>query len=69
VQRKIGYCREVPDLTITLQEAARKYSNLGGQGFDRCNCTQQCLNKKCKCKAAGKKCISKCNFNNNCKNK
>jgi len=24
----------MPDLTITLREAARKYSNLGGPGYD-----------------------------------
>ncbi|CAI6360566.1 unnamed protein product [Macrosiphum euphorbiae] len=68
-KEKLVTVEEVPDLTITLREAARKYSNLGGQGYDRCNCTQQCSNKKCKCKAAGKKCNSKCHSNNNCKNK
>jgi len=68
-KEKLVTVDEVHDLTITLREAARKYSNLGGQGYDRCNCTQQCLNKKCKCKAAGKKCNSKCHSNNNCKNK
>ncbi|XP_008189275.1 KRAB-A domain-containing protein 2-like, partial [Acyrthosiphon pisum] len=31
---------------ISLREAARKFSNLGGQGYDRCNCTQQCKTNK-----------------------
>jgi len=36
-KEKLVTVDEVPDLTITLREAARKYSNLGGQGYDRCN--------------------------------
>jgi len=41
---KLVSVEEAPDLTITLREAAMKYSNLGGQGYDRCNCTQQTKN-------------------------
>ncbi|KAF0687746.1 KRAB-A domain-containing protein 2-like [Aphis craccivora] len=34
-KEKLVTIEEVPDLTITLREAMRKYSNLGGQGYDR----------------------------------
>ncbi|KAF0682996.1 SCAN domain-containing protein 3-like [Aphis craccivora] len=54
----------VPQSNITLREVARKLSNLGGQGYDRCSCLQ-----KCKCKAAGRLCTSKCHGNNPCCNK
>jgi len=47
----------ISDFMNILIEAVRKYSNLGWQGYDGCNCTQQCSNKKCKYKVAGKKCI------------
>jgi len=54
---------------ISLREAARKCSNLGGQGYDRCNCQQQCITSKCKCRAAEKLCNSKCYNSLSCKNK
>ncbi|KAF0733684.1 SCAN domain-containing protein 3-like [Aphis craccivora] len=45
---------------ISLREVPRKCSNLGDQGYDRCNFKQQCKINKCKCRAAGKLCTSKC---------
>jgi len=47
---------EVPENIISLREVARYNSNLDGQGYNRCDCTQKCQTKKCKCKAAGKLC-------------
>ncbi|KAE9536197.1 hypothetical protein AGLY_007420 [Aphis glycines] len=51
---------EVPDIQLSLREAARLFSNLGGQGYDRCTCVQKCETRRCKCKAAGILCNSKC---------
>lgn len=39
---------------VSLREAARKCSNLGGQAYDRYECKQQCKTSKCKCRAAGR---------------
>ncbi|KAF0761458.1 KRAB-A domain-containing protein 2-like, partial [Aphis craccivora] len=44
--------KEVPENIISLREVARQNSNLGGQGYNRCGCTQKCKTKKCKCKAS-----------------
>lgn len=60
---------EVPDIQLSLREAARLFSNLGGQGYDRCTCVQKCETRRCKCKAAGILCNSKCHNGNTCKNK
>lgn len=48
----------VPNAVISLKEAVRKLSNLGGQGYVSYNCKQQCKTSKCKCKVAGKLCTS-----------
>lgn len=60
---------EVPDIQLSLREVARLFSNLGGQGYDRCTCGQKCETRRCKCKAAGILCNSKCHNGNTCKNK
>ncbi|KAL4153512.1 hypothetical protein QTP88_001345 [Uroleucon formosanum] len=50
---------EVPDIQLSLREVARLFSNLGGQGYDRCTCGQKCETRRCKCKAAGILCNTK----------
>jgi len=59
---------EVPENIISLREVARHNSNLGGQGYNKCGCTQKCKTQKCKCKAAGKLCNSKCHSSNSWSN-
>jgi hypothetical protein len=40
---------DVPQtVNISMREAARKFSNLGGQGYERCTCAQKCKTRKCK---------------------
>jgi len=53
---------------LSLREAARLFSNVGGQGYD-CACGQKCETRRCKCKAAGIVYNSNCHNGNNCKNK
>ena len=60
---------EVPENAITLRECARKESNLGGQGFQHCNCTAECNSNRCKCKKLQILCNSKCHKSRSCKNK
>ncbi|KAF0754956.1 SCAN domain-containing protein 3-like, partial [Aphis craccivora] len=43
---------DMPHTKISLREAARKFSNLGSQGYDQCTCVKKCKTRKCKCKAA-----------------
>jgi len=43
---------DVPLTKISLRETARTFSNLGGQGYDRCTRVQKCKTRKCKCKAS-----------------
>ncbi|OWR48203.1 KRAB-A domain-containing protein 2 [Danaus plexippus plexippus] len=60
---------EVPSRTCSLRECARKDSNLGGQGFQHCNCTGECNSNRCKCKKMHVLCNSKCHKSLSCKNK
>lgn len=60
---------DVPNTTCSLRECARKDSNLGGQGFQHCNCTGECNSNRCKCKKMHVLCNSKCHKSNSCKNK
>ncbi|CAI6353617.1 unnamed protein product [Macrosiphum euphorbiae] len=56
---------EVPENIISLRGRHTRMC----QGYNRCGCTQKCKTKKCKCKAAGKLCNSKCHSSNPCSNK
>ncbi|XP_022909346.2 uncharacterized protein [Onthophagus taurus] len=60
---------EVLETDITLRECARKGSNLGGQGFQHCNCTAECNSNRCKCKKLHILCNSKCHKTRSCNNK
>jgi len=66
-KKKFVQIEDVPANSISLQEAARSFSNLGGQGYDRCTCTQGCKTNKCKCKKADRLCNAKCHAS--CANK
>ncbi|KAE9523561.1 hypothetical protein AGLY_016113 [Aphis glycines] len=68
-KEKIIQIEDVPANSISLREAARSFSNLGGQGYDRCTCTQSCKTNKCKCKKADRLCNSKCHASKSCANK
>ena len=58
---------EVEQLSVT--QAVRSQSCIGGQGFLRCSCKGGCQSGKCKCKAAGVLCNSRCHSSNPCQNK
>ncbi|XP_060862057.1 SCAN domain-containing protein 3-like [Metopolophium dirhodum] len=60
---------DVPPVQISLREVARKSSNLGGQGYDRCTCNTLCKTNRCKCKRSGRLCNSKCPNSGVCGNK
>jgi hypothetical protein len=45
-KEKFVLIKDVPGNSIPLREAARSFSNLGGQGYDRCTCTQGCKTNK-----------------------
>ncbi|CAI6348099.1 unnamed protein product [Macrosiphum euphorbiae] len=60
---------DVPQTKISLRETARTFSNLGGQGYDRCTCVLKCKTRKCKCKAAERLFTSKCHGSSACDNK
>jgi hypothetical protein len=60
---------EVPVNEISLRECARKDSNLGGQGFQYCNCRSNCNSSRCKCKKSKTLCNSKCHSSSSCQNK
>lgn len=75
-RNEFGVCKEqfvtieeIPDTNITLRECARKDSNLGGQGFQHCNCTSECNTNRCKCKKTQVLCNSKCHKSRTCRNK
>lgn len=68
-KEKFVHIEDVPANSISLREAARSFSNLGGQGYDRCTCTQGCKTNKCKCKKADRLCNSKCHASKSCTNK
>lgn len=75
-RNEFGVCKErfitieeVPETDITLRECARKDSNLGGQGFQHCNCTSECNSNRCKCKKTQVLCNSKCHKSRTCRNK
>ncbi len=45
---------------ISIREALRAISMLGGQGFFFCNCKGNCNKNGCKCRKNGRQCNSKC---------
>jgi hypothetical protein len=45
---------------ISIREALRAISMLGGQGFFFCNCKGNCKKNGCKCRKNGRQCNSKC---------
>lgn len=49
---------------ISLREALRAISVMGGQGFFFCNCKGNCDKNSCKCKKNGRQCNSKCHPSN-----
>jgi len=50
--------------TCTERKAARIVSPTGGQGMISCQCKGKCDTKRCKCKAAGRICNSRCHKGN-----
>ncbi|XP_029348199.1 SCAN domain-containing protein 3-like [Acyrthosiphon pisum] len=68
-KEKFVQIEDIPGNSISLREAARCFSNLGGQGYDRCTCTQGCKTNKCKCRKADRLCNSKCHSSKSCTNK
>ena len=53
----------------SLRQLANEQSLLGGQGYKLCNCKTKCMTNKCKCKAIGNLCNSKCHSSLSCQNK
>ena len=49
---------------ISIREALRAISMLGGQGFFFCSCKGTCDKNSCKCKKNGRQCNSKCHPSN-----
>jgi hypothetical protein len=49
---------------ISIREALRAISMLGGQGVFFCNCKGKCIKFNCKCRKNGRQCNSKCHPNN-----
>lgn len=60
---------EVPDVEISLREAATSASVGTGQGFSKCACAGTCDTRRCKCYAGKMLCNSKCHGGRMCKNK
>ena len=61
---------DVPvEIEVSLRTAARQESIGGGQGYFRCNCTGNCITKRCKCFKADLKCNSRCHNQRCCTNK
>ena len=61
---------DVPlETEVSLRTAARQESIGGGQGVFKCNCTGNCITKRCKCYKAGLKCNSRCHNQRSCTNK
>ena len=55
---------------ISVRQATRSQSAVGGQGILSCLCKGDCLSGKCKCLKAGRKCTSRCHKKNaSCCNK
>lgn len=59
---------DVPEKTITLRTAAAVESQ-SKQGFVRCGCRKNCVNKSCNCLKKEVKCNSKCHSSSSCRNK
>ena len=60
---------EVSDVEISFWSVAAAQSLGTGQGFKKCSCKTQCINKKCFCFRNNVLCNSKCHFSNPCYNK
>jgi len=45
---------------VTVRHAARHVSQTGGQGIQRCNCTGNCSNNRCRCRKTSVKCGNHC---------
>ena len=56
----------LPELSIT--QAVRGQSVVGGQGFKKCGCKGACDNNRCKCRAANVLCNSRCKCPGTCTN-
>jgi hypothetical protein len=56
---------------VSVREALRKVSMLGGQGAAKCGCAGKCNTKSCSCYKKGLKCNSRCHAGNTkcCTNK
>ena len=58
------------DKKVSVREAANIVNVAGGQGVLKCNCTTECITKRCNCKKGNVLCNSRCHGSNNkCKNK
>ena len=66
----VMWVEDVPlETEVSLRTAARQESIGGGQGVFKCNCTGNCITKRCKCYKAGLKCNSRCHNQRSCTNK
>jgi hypothetical protein len=54
------------DKMVSLRTAAKELSMGSGQGFFCCTCTGKCVNKRCKCYKAERKCNSRCHNRRTC---
>ncbi|CAI6359274.1 unnamed protein product [Macrosiphum euphorbiae] len=63
-KEKFVQIEDVPANSISLREAVRSFSNLGGQGYDPC--THGCKTNKCKCRKGDILCNSKCHASKSC---
>jgi len=60
---------EVSNTKKSSREIAKNMSLLGGQSYQRCACKSNYKTNKCKCKASGILCNSKCHRSLPCLNK
>lgn len=61
---------DVPKKWVELRSAATlAFINGKAQGMFKCNCKKSCRIGRCKCRASGYLCNSKCHHSNTCDNK
>ncbi|XP_050064166.1 SCAN domain-containing protein 3-like [Aphis gossypii] len=60
---------EVPDTMLTLREIAKRHSQFGGQGYQKCFCKTSCKTNRCACRKNNVLCSSRCHEKTTCNNK
>lgn len=60
---------EVPSTIITLRETAKRHSQFGGQGYQKCFCKTSCKTNRCACRKNNVLCSSRCHEKTTCNNK